>query len=53
MFDKRNRLSGQGAYLHEYHVVWITKYGKRILKGEIKVFIEKHLFDIQEYHPDI
>ena len=46
------RLSAHGAYHHEYHVVWIPKYRKRILKGEVKGFVEKHIFDIQEYHPD-
>ena len=47
------RLSAHGAYHHEYHVVWIPKYRKRILKGEVKSFVEKHIFDIQGYHPDI
>ena len=47
------RLSAHGAYHHKYHVVWIPKYRKRILKGEIKAFIEEHTFDIQGYHLDI
>jgi len=47
------RLSGHGAYRHQYHIVWIPKYRKEILKGELKEFVEKHLFDIQDYHPDI
>ena len=47
------RLSAHGAYHHQYHVVWIPKYRKRILIGQLKEFVEKHLFDIQEYHPDI
>ena len=47
------RLSAHGAYHHKYHIVWISKYRKKILKGELKAFIEKRLFDIQEYHPDI
>jgi len=47
------RLSAHGAYHHEYHVVWIPKYRKRILKGEVKGFVEKHILDIQGYHPDI
>ena len=47
------RLSAHGAYHHEFHVVWIPKYRKRILKGEVKCFVEKHIFDIQGYHPDI
>lgn len=47
------RLSAHGAYRHQYHIVWIPKYRKKILKGELKAFVEKHLFDIQEFHPDI
>jgi len=45
----RIRLSAHGAY----HIVWIPKYRKRILQGELKKFIEKRLFDIQEHHPDV
>lgn len=47
------RLSSHGAYHHQYHIVWIPKYRKRVLKGELKEFIEGKLFDIQEYHPDV
>ena len=47
------RLSGHGAYHHQYHVVWIPKYRKKILRGSLKEFVEKRLFDIQEFHPDI
>ena len=47
------RLSGHGSYHHEFHIVWITKYRKKILKEELKSFIEKHIHDIQDYHPDV
>ena len=47
------RYSAHGAYHHEYHIVWIPKYRRKILKGELKRFIKGHLFDIQTYHPDI
>jgi len=47
------RLSAHGAYHHEFHIVWIPKYRKKILKGKLKEFIEKRLFDVQKYHPDI
>lgn len=47
------RLSAHGAYHHQFHIVWIPKYRKKILKGELKKFIEKRLFDVQHYHPDI
>jgi putative transposase len=49
----RIRLSAHGAYHQQYHIVWIPKYRKRILQGELKKFIEKRLFDIQEHHPDV
>ena len=47
------QLSAHGAYHHEFHIVWIPKYRKKILKGKLKEFIEKRLFDVQKYHPDI
>ena len=47
------RLSAHGAYHHEFHIVWIPKYRKRILKNKLKDFIEQRLYDIQEYHPDV
>ena len=47
------RLSAHGAYHHQYHIVWIPKYRKRVLKGKLKDYLEEHLFDIQAYHPDV
>lgn len=29
------------------------KYRKKILKGELKSFIERYLFEVQDYHPDV
>ena len=47
------RLSAHGAYHHQYHVVWIPKYRKRILRGGIKQLVETSLSQIQRYHPDV
>ena len=47
------RLSAHGAYQHQYHVVWIPKYRRRILRGAIKIFVPEHLPQIQHYHPDV
>ena len=47
------RYSAHGAYHHQYHIVWIPKYRKRVIRGDVKKFIEEHLFEIQNYHPDI
>ena len=49
----KNRVSAHGAYNHQYHIAWIPKYRKRVLKGELKSFLEKRLFEVQEYHPEI
>ncbi len=47
------RLSGHGAYQHQYHVVWIPKYRRRILRGALKIFVPEHLPQIQHDHPDV
>jgi putative transposase len=47
------RLSAHGAYQHQYHVVWIPKYRRRILRGAIKLFVQEQLPQIQQYHPDV
>ena len=47
------RLSAHGAYHHEFHVVWIPEYRKKILKGDLQRLVGKHLGDIQKHHPDI
>ncbi|MGH7875195.1 MAG: IS200/IS605 family transposase [Candidatus Binatia bacterium] len=31
----------------------MPKYRKKVLKGEMKQFLEKRLFEIQEYHPEV
>ena len=47
------RLSAHGAYQHQYHVVWIPKYRRRILRGAIKLFVQEQLPQIQQYHPEV
>ena len=47
------KLSAHGAYHHQYHVVWIPTYRKKVLKGELKQYLEKGLCDIQTCHPDL
>ena len=47
------KLSAHGAYHHQYHVVWIPKYRKKVLKGDLKQSLEKSLCDIHRFHPDI
>ena len=47
------RFSAHGAYHHQYHVVWIPKYRRKILKGDLKTYLEKGLLTIQQFHPDV
>ena len=47
------RLSAHGAYQHQYHVVWIPKYRRRILRGAIKLFVQEQLPQLQQDHPDV
>jgi putative transposase len=47
------RFSAHGAYHHQYHVVWIPKYRKKILKGDLRGYLEKGLLTIQQFHPDV
>ena len=35
------RLSGHGAYRTEYHIVWITKYRRRILNPGVRGYLSK------------
>lgn len=35
------RLSGHGAYRTEYHIVWITKYRRRILNPGVRGYISQ------------
>ena len=47
------RLSAPGASQHQYPVVWIPKYRRRILRGAIKIFVQEQFPQIQHYHPDV
>jgi len=47
------RFSAHGAYHHQYHIVWIPKYRRRVLKGELQEFVGKRLFEVQKYHPEV
>jgi putative transposase len=44
---------GRTIISHQYHVVWIPKYRKKILKGDLKTYLKKGLLAIQQFHPDV
>ena len=45
-------MSAHGAYHPHYHLGWIPKYRKKVLTGDLKLDLEKGLFDSQKFHPD-
>ena len=47
------RLSVHGADHHQYHLVWIPKYRRRVLKGDLKAFLITKLGDIRESYPEV
>ena len=47
------KLSAHGAYKHQYHIVWIPKYRRPLLKADIKRSIETGIKGITTYHAEI
>ena len=47
------RLSAHGAYYQCFHVVWIPKYRRRILRGAIKDYVAQKMPEVQEHYPDV
>ena len=45
------RLSGHGAYRTEYHIVWITKYRRRILNPGMRGYISKLFSKVMKAMP--
>ena len=47
------RSGANTRYDIKYHFVWIPKYRRRILKGDLKEFVAERMHLIEEYHPDV
>lgn len=47
------KLSAHGAYRHQYHLVWIPKYRRKVLKAGVKTYVERGLKEIEEHHPEV
>ncbi len=47
------KFSAHGCYRHQYHIVWIPKYRKRVLVKDIKGYLEKKIYGIMEFHPEV
>lgn len=40
------------VYRTQYHLVWVTRYRRKILKDNIKTSLRDELHEITQYHPD-
>src|SRR3989344_122866 len=47
------RISGHGIYHLQYHIVWVCKYRRRILKPGVTVYIEKTLRGLLRRMPGV
>lgn len=45
--------SSHGTYGHEYHIVWITKYRRRVLKRGLKTYVGRGIEEIRGYCPEV
>ncbi|OGE89733.1 MAG: hypothetical protein A2722_03530 [Candidatus Doudnabacteria bacterium RIFCSPHIGHO2_01_FULL_50_11] len=46
-------ISGHGVYYLKYHVVWVAKYRRRILKPGVKEYLEKLLYGLLRSMPGV
>lgn len=47
------KLSAHGSYKHQYHIVWIPKYRRKVLKLGVKTYVSRGIDEITHYHPEI
>ena len=48
----RLRKSAHTVYRTQYHIVWITRYRKKILTKGVKDYLRIKLQEIRKYYPD-
>lgn len=49
----RIKLSSHGSYKHQYHIVWIPKYRRKVLKLGVKTYVSRGIDEITHFHPEI
>ena len=45
--------SAHGSYRHQYHIVWIPKYRRKVLKAGVKTYAEKGFHELMEHYPEV
>jgi putative transposase len=49
----RIKLSAHGSWKHQYHIVWIPKYRRKVLIYGVKTYTARGIDEIIHYHPEI
>ena len=44
--------SGHTAYKTQYHIVWVTKYRRKILNKGVGEYLQSKLLEVGKYYPD-
>ena len=48
----RLRKSAHSVYRTQYHIVWITRYRRKILNKGVSAYLETKLQEVRKYYPD-
>ena len=40
------------VYKTQYHLVWVTRYRRKILKAGVAAYFKKAVVEVRDYHPD-
>lgn len=46
------RKSAHSVYRTQYHIVWITRYRRKILNEGVRKYLETKLQEVRKYYPD-
>lgn len=47
------KFSAHGCYRHQYHIVWIPKYRRKVLKAGVKTYIERGFKELMDHYPEV
>ena len=47
------KLNAHGSYKHQFHIVWIPKYRRKVLKLGVKTYVSRGINEILTYHPEL
>ncbi len=48
----RLKKAAHAVYRTQYHIVWVTRYRRKILQKGVAEYLEKKLQEVRKYYPD-